>query len=120
MTIARGSTIAGIIVGTMLLAACQSAGPAPGPAAGSVDGSWTSADGAAAASFSGGSYSSTSSRTGNKLEEGSYVVSGATVQIIGTSVLTQKPVNYSCLLASPKQLNCSSSGGQSFALIRKA
>ena len=118
MTIARGLIIAGVVACTTLLAACQSAGPGATPSG--VDGSWTSADGAAAASFSGGSYSSTSSRTGGKLEEGSYVVSGATVQIIGTSVLTQKPVSYSCLLASPKQLNCSSSGGQSFALIRKA
>ena len=117
MTIARGSIIAGVIVCTTMLAACQSAGP--GPASSSVDGSWTSADGAAAASFSGGSFSTTSSRTGGKLEEGSYVVSGATVQIIGTSVLTQKPVSYSCQLASPKQLNCSNSSGQNFTLVRK-
>ena len=118
MTIARGSTIAGIIVGATVLAACQSAGPSAAPTG--VDGSWMSSDGAAVASFSGGTFSTTSSGTGGKLEEGSYVVSGATVQIIGTSVLTQKPVNYSCLLASPKQLNCSSSAGQSFTLVRKA
>jgi hypothetical protein len=118
MAIARKSVFCAAVIGLAALAACQTKGPAAAPT--SVDGSWMSADGAARATFSGGSFTTTSARSGNTLEQGSYVVSGATVQIIGTSVATQKPVSYSCTLASARQLNCSSASGQSFALIRRA
>jgi hypothetical protein len=120
MTIARKSVFAGVVVSLGALAACQSAGPGPGPAPTSVDGQWMSPDGATVSTFSGGTFSATSTSSGKKILEGSYVVSGATVQIIGTSPITQTSVNYNCSVASPKALNCSSSAGQSFTLVRKA
>lgn len=114
MTISRIVLFAGVIGGLAAVAGCQSAS---GPAATSIDGKWASADGAASASFSGGSF--TTAANGKTIEQGSYVVSGASVSMIGTSVVTKQAVNYSCSLASPKQLNCSNSTGQSFALIRR-
>jgi hypothetical protein len=121
MTIARNSILAGAVAGLAALAACQSAGPGgPGVAPTGVDGQWMSSDGVAVSTFSGGKFTTTATDTGNKLAEGSYVVSGATVQIIGTSVIRQTPVSFNCLMASTKQLNCTSTAGQNFSLIRRA
>jgi hypothetical protein len=118
MTIARNTVFAGLVASLAALAACQTAGP--GPAATSVDGQWMSSDGVAMSTFSGGKFTTTATDTGNKLAEGSYVVSGATVQIIGTSVIRQTPVSFNCLMAGSKQLNCTSNSGQNFTLVRRA
>ena len=121
MTIARKSVFAGVVVSLGVLAACQSAGPGgPGTAATGVEGSWMSSDGVAVSTFSGGVFTTTATDTGNKLAEGSYIVAGNTVQINGSSVIRQSPISFNCLLASPKQLNCTSSAGQQFTLVRKA
>jgi hypothetical protein len=120
MTIARISAFAGVIVGLAALAACETTGPGGGPAPTGVDGQWLSADGVATSTFSGGAFTTTANDTGNKLAEGTYVVSGATVSINGTSVIRQTPISFNCLLASPKQMNCTSSAGQQFSLIRRA
>ena len=118
MNIARNAVSAGLFAGLAALAACQTAGP--GPAATSVDGQWMSSDGVAMSTFSGGTFTTTATDTGNKLAEGSYVVSGATVQIIGTSVIRQTPVSFNCTMAGTKQLNCASNSGQNFTLVRRA
>lgn len=119
MTIARHSLVAGAVASLTALAACQTAGPS-GPAPTGVDGQWMSSDGVAVSTFSGGKFTTTATDTGNKLAEGSYVVSGATVQIIGTSVIRGTPVSFNCLMASSRQLNCTSSAGQNFSLVRRA
>ena len=118
MTFARNAVFAGLVASLSALAACQTAGP--GPAATGVDGQWMSADGVAMSTFSGGKFTTTATDTGNKLAEGSYVVSGATVQIIGTSVIRQTPVSFNCTMAGTKQLNCTSNSGQNFTLVRRA
>jgi hypothetical protein len=121
MTIARISAFAGVIAGLAALAACETTGPGGGgPAPTGVDGQWLSADGVATSTFSGGTFTTTANDTGNKLAQGTYVVSGATVSINGTSVIRQTPIAFNCLLASPKQMNCTSSAGQQFSLIRRA
>ena len=117
MTIARKSVFAGVVVSLGVLAACQSAGPGgPGTAPSGVEGSWMSSDGVAVSRFSGGVFTTIGDRHGNKLAEGSYIVAGNTVQINGTSVIRQSPISFNCLLASPSQLNCTSSAGQQFTL----
>ena len=100
------------------LAACQTAGPG-GPAPTSVDGQWMSSDGVAVSTFSGGTFTTNAVDTGNKLAEGSYIVSGATVQIHGTSLIRQTPVSFNCLMVSTSQLNCTSAAGQNFVLTRR-
>ena len=119
MIIARNATFAGVFAGLAALAGCQSAGPA-GPAPTGVDGQWMSSDGVAVSTFSGGTFTTTAVDTGNKLAEGSYIVSGANVQISGTSVIRQTPVSFNCLMAGSSQLNCTSSSGQNFTLVRRA
>ena len=120
MTISRKSVFAGVIVSLAALAACQSAGPGPGAAPTGVEGDWLSSDGVAISRFSAGSFSTTARDTGKTLAQGTYVASGATVQIIGTSVIRQSPVSFNCLMVSTKQLNCTSSAGQQFTLVRAA
>jgi hypothetical protein len=119
MAIARKSVFSSVIIGLAALAACQSTGPGPAAPTG-VEGSWMSSDGVAISRFSGGSFSTTARDTGKTLASGTYVVSGATVQIIGTSVIRQSPISFNCLLVSSRQLNCTSSAGQQFTLVRQA
>ena len=121
MSIARNATFAGVLAGLAALAACQSAGPGgPGMAPAGVEGQWMSSDGVAVSTFSGGTFTTTAVDTGNKLAEGSYIVSGANVQISGTSVIRQTPVSFNCMMAGGSQLNCTSSSGQQFGLTRRA
>lgn len=124
MTIARHTVFAGVMIASIAaLAGCQSAGPSSpggGVAPTGVEGEWMSSDGVATSRFAGGSFTTTANDTGKTLAQGSYIVSGASVQITGTSVIRQSPVAFNCLLASPKQLNCTSSAGQNFTLIRRA
>jgi hypothetical protein len=121
MAIVRNSVFAGVIVSLAALAACQSTGPGgPGVAPSGVEGEWMSSDGVAVSRFSGGVFSTSAVDTGNKLAEGSYLVSANTVQITGTSVIRQSPISFNCLLASPRQMNCTSSAGQQFTLVRRA
>jgi hypothetical protein len=85
-----------------------------------VEGEWMSSDGIATSRFSGGAFSTTANDTGKTLAQGSYIVSGTTVQINGTSVIRQSPIAFNCLLVNPRQLNCTSSAGQQFSLVRRA
>jgi hypothetical protein len=121
MAIVRNSVFAGVIVSLAALAGCQSAGSGgSGAAPSGVEGEWMSSDGVAVSRFSGGAFSTSALDTGNKLAEGSYIVSANTVQISGTSVIRQSPISFNCLLASPRQMNCTSSAGQQFTLVRRA
>jgi hypothetical protein len=120
MRVARKPIFAGVIVSLAALAACQTAGPGGGggPAPSGVDGAWMSSDGIATSRFSGGAFSTTANDTGKTLAQGTYVVSGANVSITGTSVIRQTPISFNCLMVSGTQLNCTSSSGQQFTLVR--
>src|SRR3954468_19399342 len=121
MTIARKLVFAGVAVSLGVLAGCETGGSGgPGMAPSGVEGEWMSSDGVAVSGFSGGVFPPSATDTGNKLAEGSYTVAGNTVQITGTSVIRQSPVSFNCLLATSRQLNCPSPGGQQFSLVRRA
>lgn len=112
------------------LAACQSAGPPPmrgGPAGPSTmpgsgfEGEWISTDGVAISRFTGGRFETLATDTGNKLAEGSYSqVDASTVSISVTSLIRQTTMQVNCALVTQTQLNCTSSTGSQFSLIRRS
>lgn len=124
MTIARNGPFAACIGALAFLAGCQSSGTNGGTigmAPKGVEGQWQSADGVATSRFSGGVFETTATDTGNKLAEGSYLMTAAnSVQINGTSLIRQTPVSFNCLLVASSQLNCTSSNGTKFTLVRRA
>lgn len=126
MTLSRTMLTAGIATATaMALAACTTSGPStPSPTGPSaprgVEGSWIDAQGTGLSTLSGGNFQTVATDTGQKLSEGSYIVTGATsVEINGTSLIRQSPISFNCLLVSTNQLNCTSASGQNFVLTRR-
>jgi len=108
----------------LLIAGCATSGPsgqqnAAGPASG-VEGDWLSTDGVAVSRFAGGVFTTSALDTGNKLADGSYRVSGNTVEITVVSLIRQTTTNVNCALVATSQLNCTSSTGQQFVLTRRA
>ena len=125
MTIARKLVSAGAIaVLAASMAGCMSAGPSGSPirsAPTGVEGAWIDAKGTGLSTFSGGVFQTVATDTGQKLSDGSYVLTGQnSVEINGTSLIRQSPISFNCLLISTSQLNCTSSGGQQFVLTRRA
>ena len=114
------SVAAAAVVG---LAACTTSGPDAPPMAAApkgVEGSWIDAKGTGLSTFTGGTFTTVATDTGQKLADGSYTMTGATsVEINGTSLIRQTPVSFNCLLISTSQLNCTSSSGQNFVLTRR-
>ena len=108
-----------------LLASCQTYdGPgqpisvAPKPAG--IDGEWVDTRGINSANFSGGTFTSTAIDTGQTMARGSYKYRDPqTVDLAFTSLLRNTTVNAACLLAGPSQLNCTSSSGAQFSLVRR-
>ncbi|GLS32567.1 hypothetical protein SAMN04488498_107205 [Mesorhizobium albiziae] len=122
MFTARGLFSAGTLSAVALLAGCMSGGPGGGGfgRAPSVEGEWLSTDGVAVSRFSGGVFETVATDTGNKLADGSYRMADArTVEITVISLIRQTTTNVNCALASPDQLNCTSSAGQTFVLTRR-
>ncbi|MBZ9670515.1 hypothetical protein FJ970_09530 [Mesorhizobium sp. B2-1-8] len=124
MTIARkvlSMGMAGALAS--MLAACATSGPDQPPMAAApkgVEGSWIDAKGTGLSTFTGGTFTTVATDTGQKLADGSYTMTGATsVQINGTSLIRQTPVSFNCLMVSTSQLNCTSSAGQNFVLTRR-
>lgn len=112
------------LVGLALLAGCQMGGPAPTPVAvqprSGVEGSWVSTDGVSVSTFSGGTFVTTATDTGNKLAEGSYRHRDSrTVEITMTSLIRQTTSAVNCALVTPSQLNCTSATGAQFVLVRR-
>lgn len=107
------------------LAACTTGGPSA-PSIGSnapkgVEGSWIDAQGTGLSTLSSGSFRTVATDTGQKLSEGSYIVTGPTsVEINGTSLIRKSPIAFNCLLVSTSQLNCTSASGQNFVLTRRS
>ena len=101
--------------------------PTPGPRATvpqGFEGSWVDSKGAVSR-FAGGVFSTVAGDTGEKLSEGNYVRTAPnSVTITGVSLARQRrnlpaDVSFNCLLATPNQLNCTSSGGANFVLTRR-
>jgi len=113
------------LAGVTFLAGCQTGGPGPGSAPiavqpTGVEGEWLSTDGVAMSRFTGGVFETLAVDTGNKLATGSYRYSDAkTIAISVTSIIRQTTSSVNCALVTLQQLNCTSSGGQQFVLVRK-
>ena len=123
MTIARVLVSVGAIAGVAILAGCVSSGPSNPPMATAptgVEGTWIDAQGTGLSTLSGGVFTTVATDTGQKLAEGSYVLSGTNaVEINGTSLIRQSPISFNCLLVSVNQLNCTSSSNSQFVLNRR-
>ena len=124
MTIARKALPLAAVAGlTILLAGCLGGGgSSPSrPTQTGVEGTWIDAQGTGLSTISGGVFATVATDTGQKLAEGSYMLTNPTsVQISGTSLIRQSPISFNCLLVSANQLNCTSSAGQQFVLSRRA
>jgi hypothetical protein len=105
------------------LGGCQMMDSRPAPIAvqpAGVDGDWVSTDGIAISRFNGGRFETVATDTGNKLAEGNYRYANArTVEISLRSLIRQTTSNVNCAVASPSQLNCTSSDGNQFVLVRR-
>lgn len=114
------------LVALLALAGCQATGPGPGGSGPSasrpsgVEGEWLSTDGVAMSRFTGGSFETLAVDTGNKLATGSYrYADQRTIEISVTSIIRQTTSSVNCALVTMQQLNCTSSAGQQFVLVRK-
>lgn len=126
MTIRHKALSAGALAGlSLVLAGCLGGGSGGGgsvrPAPTGVEGTWIDAQGTGLSTISGGVFTTVATDTGQKLAEGSYMLTNPTaVQITGTSLVRHSPISFNCLLVSSNQLNCTSSAGQQFVLTRRA
>lgn len=111
-----------------LAAGCQTGGgpggssrPDPRQAAATrFEGEWQSADGAATSRFAGGIFTTTDTGSGNKVADGSYVLTDdRNVQITVKSLVRGTTSNVACLLATEEQLNCTNASGATFTLVRR-
>lgn len=124
MATSRAMLAAVPILAAALLAGCVSDGPGGGGGIRArqtgVEGEWISSDGVAVSRFSGGIFETVATDTGNKLADGNYrMANERTVDITVVSLIRQTTTNVTCALATPNQLNCTSSSGQTFILTRR-
>jgi hypothetical protein len=109
----------------LALSACQTidfGGPvAVAPPVGAAEGQWVGTDGVAVSTFSNGAFSSSATDTGAKLAVGSYQYTDPrSVAITFKSLLRGTTVNANCAVVTQSQMNCTSSSGAQFSLIRRA
>ncbi|WP_322988135.1 outer membrane lipoprotein Omp10 [Hoeflea sp.] len=105
------------------LAGCQSANYRPLPRMAQqpqgIDGQWVDPNGIVS-SFSNGRFETRTTDTNSLLAEGSYQhISNQMVEIELTSLLRNTTSRVNCALASQSQLNCTSSTGAQFTLVRR-
>jgi hypothetical protein len=110
----------------LALSACQTidfGGPvavAP-PPVGAAEGQWVGTDGVSVSSLNNGSLRTSSAATGETLAQGSYVyVDSRNISLTFKSLVKQTTVNANCAVVTPSQMNCTSSSGAQFSLLRKA
>lgn len=111
------------------LAGCTFDGPRYGGGYGSgpvarapsgVEGDWVGTDGVAISRFTGGRFETIATDTGNKLAEGNYFQRDArTIDINLTSLIRQTTSSVTCGIVNPRQMNCTSSTGSQFVLVRR-
>ncbi len=109
----------------LALAGCQtnfgrfSRGPVASAPTG-IEGEWQSTDGIAISRFAGGVFETVATDTGNKLAEGTYTYRNpTTVDITMTSLIRQTQSAAACAQVAVNQLNCTSSDGKQFVLVRR-
>lgn len=126
MTTSRKIVSAGVLaLLAAAIAGCSTSGGSSGggakPAPSGVEGAWLDAKGTGLSTFAGGSFQTVATDTGQKLSDGTYILTGAnSVQINGTSLIRQSPISFNCLLISANQLNCTSGTNQQFTLTRRS
>lgn len=109
----------------LFVAGCQTeGGPIDGPritrAPSGVEGDWVGTDGVAMSRFTSGNFETFATDTGSKLAQGSYRFRDSrTIDIQLTSLIRQTTSSVACSLVTSSQLNCTSSGGQQFVLVRR-
>ena len=114
------------LAAVLALSACQTVylgGPEPvaPPPVGAAEGQWVGTDGVAVSTFANGVFSSNATDTGSKLAEGSYQYTDPrSVSITFRSLLRGTTVNANCAVVTSSQMNCTSSSGAQFSLIRRA
>lgn len=105
-----------------LLAACQSVSYNPRPLPvqpQGIEGQWTDPNGIVS-SFSAGRFETRTTDTNSLLAEGTYrQVSNQVVEIELTSLLRQTTSRVNCAMVTQSQLNCTSSTGAQFTLVRR-
>ncbi len=85
-----------------------------------VEGDWVGTDGVAISRFTGGRFETIATDTGNKLAEGNYFQRDPrTIDINLTSLIRQTTSSVTCGLVNPRQMNCTSSTGSQFVLVRR-
>lgn len=117
----RAATI--ILCATLAASGCQSVGFGPGEPRrpSGVEGQWTDTGGVGIATFSNGQFTNVATDTGNRLAEGRYSMrDSTTVDLNFRSLIRQQDVAATCLLVAPTQMNCTSSSGAQFSLVRRA
>jgi hypothetical protein len=90
--------------------------PAPGPTP--MDGAWTSNDGVFVATFASGNFTSRFTQTGEVLAQGTYTVSGTTVNLVWISAATKQQRAATCTMTASDMATCNQQGGGSFDLKR--
>lgn len=105
-----------------LLAACQSVSYSPRPVPvqpQGIEGQWVDPNGIIS-SFSNGRFETRTTDTNSLLAQGSYrYVSNEVVEIDLTSLLRQTNSRVNCAMVTQSQLNCTSSTGSQFTLVRR-
>jgi hypothetical protein len=115
-----------VILVSALLASCQTSmietrAPALAPAPVGIDGDWVDTRGINTAKFGAGTFTSVDSTTGQTMARGSYnYVDQQNVNLAFTSLIRNTSVNAACLLVAQSQLNCTTSSGAKFTLVRRA
>lgn len=121
MTTARFAKVASLAALAAILAGCQMAAPVrpTAPQQTGFEGSWLSTDGVAASTLSGGQFTTRARDTGNTLATGSYrTIDQRTITITVTSLIRQTTSTVNCALVNTTQMNCTSSTGSQFTLVR--
>ena len=115
-----------LLVSAGLLSACQTAslgGGSGGSVArpSGIDGDWVGTDGVAVSNFAGGTFTSRATDTNQLLAQGSYTYRDQkNVDISFRSLIRNTSVNAACIVVTPSQMNCTSSSGAQFTLVRRA
>lgn len=108
---------------SLSLAGCQTEpyGDAPGymrPTG--VEGQWMGTDGVAVSDFRHGTFTSHAVDTGNLLAQGTYrYTDSRDVLVTFTSLIRHQTIRANCTMVSPGQMNCTSSSGANFQLLRR-
>jgi hypothetical protein len=114
------------LIGSVLLASCQTSdfgsrevNVAPAPVG--IDGDWVDTRGINTAKFGGGAFTSVDANTGQTMARGSYTYRDQqNVDLAFTSLIRNTTVNAACIVVAQNQMNCTTSSGAKFSLVRRA